>query len=127
MSHLGATLCYKICISDLRSAAAVGTVCYSRSEGRFPFGVSLGLAKAVCWPLVSGRGVLWAGTLTCGLLLEILRGFTATGLCPVSLGRASGGTYSPGYLHLEVGKITQPKYLFRQLLMNVIKIYPNQI
>lgn len=27
----------------------------------------------------------------------------------------------------EVEKITQPRYLFRQLLMNVIKIYPKQI
>lgn len=66
MSHLGATLCYEICISDLRSAAAVGAVFYSRSEGRFPFGVSAGLAKAVRWPLVSARGVPWVWPRCCG-------------------------------------------------------------
>lgn len=101
MSHLWATLCYEICIIDLKSAAVVGTVvcCFFffplDPEHRLHFRVSQSQAKAVNWLLVSGMGSpmdLAIMLHACSLAICCCRFwyFNTTGLvCSVSSGRTS--------------------------------------
>lgn len=119
MSHLWAALCSEMCMVDL--VVSTETCFCSRSWMQISHwhywqpgqGLKLALGSGM---RSDGSGCNAVCMLPCGLSLWVLRCFTTTSLgCSVST-----GTYWPLWLHLRLKKLN--KCLFRQFLMNVIKI-----